>query len=554
MLEELTPNFEGDSPHQQMYYTASGMVPGSTSTVESTVSPVINQHLQQGAAPCTTIAGEFPYEAHLGAHRSDFRHKSLGGIFGNIYSAEQLGLNQEVSTKQGSHRLMAISRELHPEKHNIRTVCGYSGSVNEKPFHVSGGSELFYNSNEFNQNSVQQPQRPMGPVSQQAAIILDSADSAQESGLRLVHLLLACAESIHRDDLVAAEKIVREIPVVAEPHNGPMKRVATQFVDALARRIYGIDSQDTIGNQRDSVSELLHFHFYETCPFLKFAHFTANQAILEAFENHRQVHVIDFNLMHGLQWPALIQALALRPGGPPFLRITGIGPPQPGGNDVLQEIGLKLAQLAKSVNVEFDFRGVVASKLDDVKPWMLQVSQGEAVAVNSISQLHRLVYAEDPVVSPPLVEVLQTVRSLNPRIVTIVEQEANHNSPIFLERFMEALHYYSTMFDSFEACSLDQQGLELMLAETYLGREICNIIACEGLDRVERHETLDMWRIRMCNAGFQPVHLGSNAFKQARMLLTLFSGEGYIVEENGGCLSLGWQSRPLIAASAWQSR
>jgi DELLA protein len=47
--------------------------------------------------------------------------------------------------------------------------------------------------------------------------------------------------------------------------------------------------------------------------------------------------------------------------------------------------------------------------------------------------------------------------------------------------------------------------------------------------------------------------LGSNAFKQASMLLTLFSAEGYCVEENQGSLTLGWHSRPLIAASAWQA-
>lgn len=52
------------------------------------------------------------------------------------------------------------------------------------------------------------------------------------------------------------------------------------------------------------------------------------------------------------------------------MRMTGIGPPQPDNKDVLlQEIGLKLAHLAGSVNVEFSFRGVVATKLDDVEPW-----------------------------------------------------------------------------------------------------------------------------------------------------------------------------------------
>ena len=136
-------------------------------------------------------------------------------------------------------------------------------------------------------------------------------------------------------------------------------------------------------------------------------------------------------------------------------------------------------------------------------------------------------------------------------MVTVVEQEARHNDPRFLNRFVEALHYYCTMFDSLEACGLPPQCREMAYTEEYLGREIMNIVACEGVARVERHEPLEAWRQRMLNSGFRPSHLGSDAFKQASMLLTLFSGEGYTVEENNGCLTLGWHSRPLIAASAW---
>lgn len=389
---------------------------------------------------------------------------------------------------------------------------------------------------------------------QQIVILPDEgrAGPDQECGVRLVHLLMACAQAVQCNQLKLAHEMVNEIQSLAYPQtNGAMAKVAAYFVEALARRIYGLNSlQDWKQQQADGYSDLLYYHFYETCPYLKFAHFTANQAILEAFEGEKFVHVIDFNLMQGLQWPALIQALALRPGGPPHLRLTGIGPPQPDNKDLLQEIGMKLAQLADSVNVEFDFRGILAAKLDDVEPWMFHVRHGEAVAVNSILQLHRLLPAEKS--HAPIDEVLKSVKSLNPKIVTVVEQEADHNGGTFEERFMQALQYYCTMFDSLEACHLPSQSMEVALTEMYLGKEIVNVVACEGRLRLERHETLFQWRKRMASAGFKPSHLGSNAFKQASMLLTLFSGEGYTVQENNGCLTLGWHSRPLIAASAWQ--
>nr|GEV76638.1 hypothetical protein [Tanacetum cinerariifolium] len=319
---------------------------------------------------------------------------------------------------------------------------------------------------------------------------------------------------------------------------------------ALSRRVVHAPQNGVVQVELSAYeNEILYHHYYEACPYLKFAHFTANQAILEAFDGHDCVHVIDFNLMQGLQWPALIQALALRPGGPPLLRLTGIGPPSPDGRDSLREIGLKLAELARSVNVRFAFRGVAATRLDDVKPWMLQVSPKEAVAVNSIMQLHKLLGPNGPHGSP-IESVLDWIHNLNPRILMVVEQESYHNQPEFLDRFTEALYYYSTMFDSLDACTAQP---EKTLAELYIQREICNVVCCEGSARVERHEPLVRWRDRLTSAGFRPLHLGSNAFKQARMLLTLFSADGYTVEEDEGCLTLGWHSRPLVAASAWQT-
>ncbi|XP_031473609.1 protein SLENDER RICE1-LIKE 1-like [Nymphaea colorata] len=371
----------------------------------------------------------------------------------------------------------------------------------------------------------------------------------EDSGIRLVHLLMSCAEAVQRGDTQLAAILIQEMRILlSRSSTGGIGKVAGCFIDALSRRL-GYGPTQAVCAESALENEILYHNFYEACPYLKFAHFTANQAILEAFNGHDQVHVVDFSLMHGLQWPALIQALALRVGGPPLLRLTGIGPPSPDGRDALREIGLKLAELAKSVNVRFSFRGVAAERLDDVKPWMLQVDPKEALAVNSIMQMHRLLYS-DPGRGSPIDSVLKWLKGLKPKIMTVVEHEANHNQASFMDRFTEALYYYSTMFDSLDSCTLMP---EKSVAEIYLQREICNVVCCEGPARVERHETLAQWRTRLEGAGFKPLHLGSNAFKQASMLLTLFSANGYCVEENNGCLTLGWHSRPLIAASAWQA-
>ncbi|XP_010554410.1 PREDICTED: DELLA protein GAI-like [Tarenaya hassleriana] len=377
--------------------------------------------------------------------------------------------------------------------------------------------------------------------STRAVVLVDS----QENGIRLVHALMACAEAVQKNNLTLAEALVKQIGLLAVSQAGAMRKVATYFAEALARRIYRLSPpQDPPGH---SLSDTLQMHFYETCPYLKFAHFTANQAILEAFEGKKRVHVIDFSMNQGLQWPALMEALALRPGGPPAFRLTGIGPPAPDNTDYLHDIGCNLAQLAEVFHVEFEYRGLVANSLADLEASVLELrpTEIESVAVNSVFELHKLL------ARPGAIEkVLGVVRQIKPEIFTVVEQESNHNSPAFLNRFTESLHYYSTMFDSLEGVGNSQ---DKVMSEVYLGKQICNVVACEGPDRVERHESLAQWRTRFELAGFSPAHLGSNAFKQASMILSLFNGgQGYGVEENDGCLMLGWHTRPLITTSAWK--
>ncbi|KAE8726714.1 DELLA protein GAI [Hibiscus syriacus] len=385
---------------------------------------------------------------------------------------------------------------------------------------------------------------PPTESSTRPVVLVDS----QEAGVRLVHTLMACAEAVQQQNLKLADALVKHIGLLAASQAGAMRKVATYFAEALARRIYGVYPQDSL---HPSYTDMLQMYFYETCPYLKFAHFTANQAILEAFATSNRVHVVDFGLNQGMQWPALMQELALRPGGPPVFRLTGIGPHQPDNTDALQQVGCKLAQLAETIGVRFEFRGLMVNSLADLEPKMLDIRppEVETLAVNSVFELHRLL------ARPGGIEkVLSSIKTMKPKILTIVEEEANHNSPVFVDRFTEALHYYSSLFDSLEGSGVaPPPSQDLVMSELYLGRQICNVVACEGVERVERHETLAQWRFRMETSGFCPVHLGSNAYKQASMLLALFAGgDEYRVEENDGCLTLGWHTRPLIATSAWQ--
>uniref|UniRef100_A0ACD5T703 Uncharacterized protein n=1 Tax=Avena sativa TaxID=4498 RepID=A0ACD5T703_AVESA len=379
----------------------------------------------------------------------------------------------------------------------------------------------------------------------------------ENAAIHLVNLLVACARAIQEGDYAAAAGNLTEARMglgTTVTTAAGIGRVLSHFAAALAQRLFPASPSHTVAASSAEHAGELYRQFYEAGPYLKFAHFTANQAILEAFDGCDYVHIVDLAIMEGVQWPALIQTLSLRPGGPPSLRITGLGPAMA----ELKEVGLRLGELARAVNVPFAFSAITCDSLDALQPWMFQVVPGEALAVNSICQLHRLLVDPDAAstsLPSPIDAVLGWVAAMQPKVVTVVEQEANHNRPTLVERFVNALYYYAAVFDSMEAMSAHRGTFAAggLGAEAYLQREIFDIVCGEGSGRVERHEQLDLWYQRLWRAGLAQVQLGPCATQQATALLRTFAGAGYHVQEVAGCLTLMWHNEALFTASVWRA-
>ncbi|MCO5554557.1 hypothetical protein L7F22_008087 [Adiantum nelumboides] len=400
-------------------------------------------------------------------------------------------------------------------------------------------------------SSRQQMRESMAPLQQTSKLPMVhlSEMQRQDSGLRLVHLLLACAEAVAKENYFEAKEIWLHLKQVVSKQGDSMQRVAAYFTDALHARLTRSGGRSYVALRTTfdsgSANEVLAAYqiLYQACPYVKFAHFTSNQAIFEAFAGEKRVHIVDLDIIQGYQWPAFIQALAARPGGAPCLRITGVGMPL----EAVQETGKQLSELAESLRVPFKFHSV-GERLENLKSHMLQRRIGEALAVNSCDRLHRLL--SEPM--SPLFGVLHMLREQAPSIFTLVEQEASHNGPFFLGRFLEALHYYSAIFDSLDATLPKTSPERAKVEQLVFANEITNIVACEGGERVERHEKLDKWRQMMEAMGFENVALSANAVNQSKLLLGLYPCDGYTLVEDRGSLLLGWQERPIVAASAWR--
>ncbi|XVE90782.1 hypothetical protein DITRI_Ditri20bG0104400 [Diplodiscus trichospermus] len=438
---------------------------------------------------------------------------------------------------------------------------------------------------------------------------------SEERGLCLIHLLVACANHVAAGSLDNANIGLEQISHLASPDGDTMQRIAAYFTEALAHRMLkawpGLHKALN-STKISSVSEeiLVQKLFFELCPFLKLAYVITNQAIVEAMEGEKMVHIIDLNSFEPAQWINLFQTFSARPEGPPHLRITGIHEQK----EVLEQMALRLTEEAEKLDIPFQYNPIVC-KLENLDLESLRVKTGEALAVSSVLQLHSLLATtgdemlrskinspsmsknlntnrslrvlqmnqrtlgewleKEPVhiyspgsdltspspssplplaPAPKMGSFLTALRALSPKLIVVTEQESNHNGPTLMERVMEALNFYAALFDCLESsvsrAPLERQKVEKML----FGEEIKNIIACEGLERKERHEKLEKWILRFELAGFGRVPLSYHGMLQAGRLLQANNYDGYKIKEENGCLVMCWQERPLYSISAWGFR
>ncbi|WZZ12074.1 hypothetical protein YC2023_105163 [Brassica napus] len=368
--------------------------------------------------------------------------------------------------------------------------------------------------------------------------------------------LVSCAKAMSENDLMMANSMMEKLRLMVSVSGEPIQRLGAYLLEGLVAQLASSGSSIYKSLNRcpePASNELLSYMhiLYEVCPYFKFGYMSANGAIAEAMKNENRVHIIDFQIGQGSQWVTLIQAFAERPGGPPWIRITGIDDMTSayarGGG--LSIVGNRLAKLAKKFNVPFEFNSVSVS-VAEVKPNNLGVRTGEALAVNFAFVLHHM---PDESVSTEnhRDRLLRMVKGLSPKVVTLVEQESNTNTAAFFPRFMETMDYYDAMFESIDVTLPRNHKQRINVEQHCLARDVVNIIACEGADRVERHELLGKWRSRFGMAGFTSYPLSPLVNSTIKRLLSNYSDK-YRLEERDGALYLGWMKRDLVASCAWK--
>ncbi|KAF8030487.1 hypothetical protein BT93_E2813 [Corymbia citriodora subsp. variegata] len=368
-------------------------------------------------------------------------------------------------------------------------------------------------------------------------------------------VVIACARAISDDDTSTAAGLMDMLERMVSVMGDPIQRLGAYLLEGLRAKLKfsGSIIYRKLKCKEPTSSELMTSmqFLYEICPYWKFAYVSANAVITKAMENEQRIHIVDFQIAQGTQWVPFIQALAQRPGGPPLLRITGIDDSdsvQARGAG-LEIVGQKLSTIAESCNVPFEFHDAAVST-SEVELQNLMIQPGEVLAVNFPYILHHI---PDESVSTQnhRDRVLRLIKSLSPRVVTLVEQESNTNTSSFLPRFFETFDYYKAMFESIDVAKPRDDKQRISAEQNCVARDIVNMIACDGPERMERHELFGKWRSRFQMAGFNQLPLDASVTRAVLDMLKQYHGN-YRIEAREGALYLGWINRAVSTSSAWR--
>ncbi|XP_059632794.1 DELLA protein RGL1-like isoform X1 [Cornus florida] len=374
--------------------------------------------------------------------------------------------------------------------------------------------------------------------------------------VELVQYLLASAEKVGQQQFDRASKLLNHCASLSSRIGNPVERVVYYFSEALQEKIdqetgrirpkgFGkkhlLDLEDALRGPNVSIIEV-----HQKVPFSQLIHYAGMQAITENTAEAKKVHIIDLEIRSGMQYAVLMQALASRCEGPvELLKITAIGTT---AKPKIEETGKRLMSFAQSLNLLFSFNVVEVSDILDLNENLFELDAEEAVAVYSSYLLRTMIAGSDRVE-----HLMKVIRNIKPRIMLVSEVEANHNSPVFVNRFLEALFYYGGYFDSLEDCMDRNDSHRFFFESVCLFNTVRNIIAAEGEERITRHVNINAWRAFFAQFGMKEIELSSSSLYQASLAVKNFACKSSCtLGMDGKCLIIGWKGTPIYSLSAWK--
>ncbi|XP_060179240.1 protein SHORT-ROOT-like [Lycium barbarum] len=373
-------------------------------------------------------------------------------------------------------------------------------------------------------------------------------------------LLRECATAISNMDSTKIHHLLWMLNELASPYGDCNQKLAFYFLQALfckatdtGLRCYKTLTSAAEKSKSFDSSRKLILKFQEVSPWTTFGHVASNGAILEALDGETKLHIIDISNTFCTQWPTLLEALATRNDETPHLKLTVVVTESIPVKSVMKEVAQRMEKFARLMGVPFEFNVISGlNHLNELTKESLNIQEEEALAVNCIGALRKVEVEERG-------GVIRMLKSLNPKVVTIVEHEADFSSTRndFVKCFEECLRFYTLYFEMLDE-SFPTTSNERLVIERECSKSIVKVLACDneiGEGDGERRERGNQWseRLREC---FSPFPLNDDAVDDVKALIKRYKAGWSLVlpqenQEPPG-IYLTWGEEPVVWASAWK--
>jgi hypothetical protein len=401
-------------------------------------------------------------------------------------------------------------------------------------------------------------------------------------------LLVHCAIAIESNNATLAQQILWVLNNTTPQDGDSNQRLAGSFIRALingasktgsCKMLEAVTETASSYNRCNNLAMQIHkfsaielADFIDLTPWHRFGFTAANSTIVEATKGFSVIHIVDLSLTHCMQIPTLIDAIANRDEVPPLIKLTvadsrntNIHMPIPPLLDLsYDELGAKLVNFAKSKNVIMEFKAVSSTYADGfaslIEHLRVQVQHynkiHEALVINCHMMLHYIPEETLYVVNDTNTNsnsssslrsmFLDALRSLDPTIVVLVEEDADLTSNDLVCRLKSAFNYLWIPYDTVDTF-LPQESKQRQWYEAGICWKIENVIAYEGIERVEPK---NKWEQRMRNAHFQGICFGEDSILEVKAVLDEHA-VGWGLKKEDEFLVLTWKGNNVIFASAW---
>ncbi|KAH6769604.1 hypothetical protein C2S52_014407 [Perilla frutescens var. hirtella] len=471
-------------------------------------------------------------------------------------------VNSQNSNEENSYALPSASLDIlrHCRSRissvNGKRICGLSCEIQENtssPSQLSTNHIIELSAANFIHSKLRS-ENELYAISHPHASSLLGLSEENSKDVQLVEDLLSCAEKVSNKNYESASKLLEECYKKSCIQMNKMQRLVCYFTEALREKIdrgSGRSPRKRVVNDAPldpTAPTSATAAFFEKLPFSQITQFASIQSMVEHVSDCRKVHVIDLELRCGVQQFVLMQALAARSEyecSIDHFKITAVATES---RHVIEEAGVRLRSLASSLNISFSFHVITLEDFVNLQLSILDLDNEEAVLVYGLHALEKLVSNPNE-----LEALMRVIRRINPCVMITIDAAANVNSPVFVDRFVEALVYCGALFDSLEDCLRSNVAERGIVESSLLVPVIRNAVAGEGAERKHRIVGINVWRAFFSRFGMVEAKLSKLALNHASMVLSRFEcRDSCTLDFNGNSLIVSWKGTPICSLSVWK--